>query len=531
MQPKQNNIYDKNQISIQHDFIHTYEIIKSLTSFQELEELCDLGLSACNLSHYIIAIKEKDNSWFHIQSNSISHSTNEFLNNLSNQILYNKNELIFIDENYSSSPSPINNLYFSCGIQILDPESQKSLGSLLFFNSEQKKIQSIQIEKLQKTQKIFNRLIEKYVQFYKINNIKDQLEEAQRIAKIGSWKFEFDTQNQTWTKEHYRIFEIEEPQTQQNLYNLYRSRIHPDDLVQLDAIIENAKLTKENFVYNHRVSLDNGQRIKYVQGMGKIITNSDGSIKIITGTCQDITDKVLVEKKLSEQRFIATQNAKMASLGEMYAGISHEVNNPLTIIKTSLEILKKQIHDPVKIKNKIETIEKAIFRISKIISALKIFSKTSEKNEKQVFCLNDLIKNSLIFLESKADFSSTELKCIFSNSIMFNCNKTEIEQLIFNFVSNSIEAIKTIQNRWIEIHLFEDNSDIVLQIVDSGAPISVEIEEKIFQPFFTTKPIGEGTGLGLSVCKGILENHMASCKLNRSFKTTCFEIRFKKTNS
>jgi C4-dicarboxylate-specific signal transduction histidine kinase len=78
-----------------------------------------------------------------------------------------------------------------------------------------------------------------------------------------------------------------------------------------------------------------------------------------------------------------------------------------------------------------------------------------------------------------------------------------------------------------KVNLFEENNQVVIQLIDSGSGISTDIEQKLFEPFFTTKVVGEGTGLGLSISKGILDEHKASIKLNRTFKNTCFEIRFK----
>jgi len=96
-----------------------------------------------------------------------------------------------------------------------------------------------------------------------------------------------------------------------------------------------------------------------------------------------------------------------------------------------------------------------------------------------------------------------------------------------NLINNAVDATKDQEARWVKVALSTDGDEVLIQVIDSGNGISPELEEKLFQPFFTTKPVGEGTGLGLSITKGIIEKHNAKILLNRSLPNTCFELRFK----
>ena len=95
-----------------------------------------------------------------------------------------------------------------------------------------------------------------------------------------------------------------------------------------------------------------------------------------------------------------------------------------------------------------------------------------------------------------------------------------------NLVNNATYAIKDLEVREIKIRVFQEGSQVLLQVSDSGQGISSEVEEKIFEPFFTTKPVGEGTGLGLSIVRGILLDHKAQIGINRKIRNSCFEIKF-----
>lgn len=241
--------------------------------------------------------------------------------------------------------------------------------------------------------------------------------------------------------------------------------------------------------------------------------------------------EIVTQKELALERIKTIQQAKLASLGEMSAGIAHEINNPLAIISGTAPLLRKYKNDEAKLESKIETIVKSTERIAKIVRGLKKFSRTSEggcfKREK----LNQVIAESLILTEAKSNRYSTPVKIDVPDYLEIHCDQIEIEQVFVNLINNGIDAVKTLQDKWISIKAFEENQQVVVQVTDSGHGISSDIEEKLFQPFYTTKIVGEGTGLGLSISKGILDGHKASISINRNFKNTCFEIRFPKAES
>ena len=97
---------------------------------------------------------------------------------------------------------------------------------------------------------------------------------------------------------------------------------------------------------------------------------------------------------------------------------------------------------------------------------------------------------------------------------------------MINLIANSIDAVRAQAEKWIKIDVVEQSSGIVVKVIDSGVPISTELETKLFDPFFSTKMKGEGTGLGLSITKGILDEHNATIALDRSEATTCFTMQF-----
>lgn len=140
--------------------------------------------------------------------------------------------------------------------------------------------------------------------------------------------------------------------------------------------------------------------------------------------------------------------------------------------------------------------------------------------------VSDLLKETKVIVELNAKRNAVRLEFALESSSKILCNNIEIEQVIINLINNAIDAAKHTKEKWVRVHFLDQNDLVIFRIIDSGLGISKEIEEKIFQPFFTTKAVGEGTGLGLSISKGICDHHGARISLNRSFENTCFEISF-----
>lgn len=353
------------------------------------------------------------------------------------------------------------------------------------------------------------------------------LRETQALAKIGSWEFDLATGNLTWSSEHYRIFEIEEPQPSQVLYQRYRERLHPDDVVALDENVEKTVQARKGNTFDHRVVFDEGARIKYLRGISEILTDENGNPVLIRGTCQDRTEAHLAQLEIESERTKALHNAKLASLGEMAAGIAHEINNPLAVIAGNVPLIRRNLADPVKVENKLAVIERAASRIQKIVLGLKKFSRSPDQGERKLESLSSIVQEALIFVEPKSSRSGVPVRIEVETDGQILCDAVEIEQVLVNLIGNGIDAIKDSDGeKWVRLRAFDDANAIVVQVVDSGSGVPIEIEHKLFQPFFTTKAVGEGTGLGLSICKGILDQHSATLRLNRDFPTTCFEIRF-----
>ncbi|MCX6129881.1 MAG: HAMP domain-containing sensor histidine kinase [Proteobacteria bacterium] len=233
-------------------------------------------------------------------------------------------------------------------------------------------------------------------------------------------------------------------------------------------------------------------------------------------------------KELERERVKVVHNAKLASLGEMSAGIAHEINNPLAIIAGIAYTLPKFSNNQEKLAEKVKSIEMACQRIAKIVNSLSKFSRTDEESHYQLHSLEKIIQEAMTLCSVKSQEYEVLVSLNCKNIAPILCDEIEIEQVLINLINNAIYAVKELSEKWVRIELFENENSVILQIRDSGRGIDSNIKEKLFQPFFTTKPVGQGTGLGLSIVKGILDAHKASIDILDHDPHTCFEIKLPK---
>jgi nitrogen-specific signal transduction histidine kinase len=356
--------------------------------------------------------------------------------------------------------------------------------------------------------------------------IVDQLSEAQALASIGGFEFSLESGSMEVSDQTKRILGSTDQEL--NVFEAVNAKLISTDKERWKRFTSQAILSSEISMDEFQIVTHEGPKTIQVRLTKSSVAGNSSSRESVffKGTIQDVSAKVFLEKELEEQRNISMRNSRLAALGEMSAGVAHEINNPLTIIESNLLIIQEKQLNPEQIKSRLERISKATHRITKIVGGLKKFSGNFAVVETIEVDLSKIIQDSLIDVEIKAEIAGVNLSSEVNEMPQIKANPIEIEQLLVILVNNAIDAVRNLEQRWVKVILGTSGNYAVIQVWDSGKGIPLDVASKLFQPFFTTKAVGEGTGLGLSIAKGIVDGHHGSIEVIDTLDNTCFEIRF-----
>ncbi len=257
------------------------------------------------------------------------------------------------------------------------------------------------------------------------------------------------------------------------------------------------------------------------------------ALKIVADMIAIAIERQCKENLIKEKEKKLQAIEKLSSLGVMASGIAHEVNNPLTIISLATQYLSKYINEEEhSIKNItpfINKIQKNIIRIENLIKALKIFSRQETKHNLQPSNLDKIIEEAIE--QTKQRIELQNIKLIYENDnkdLFVEAVPALLTQVFVNILTNSADAVEEVNSPEISIKVVLINSNIRIEIEDNGHGIPKEIQNKILEPFFTTKEVGKGTGLGLSLSKSIMDIHGGTLELDRDTEKTRFIVTMRK---
>ena len=238
---------------------------------------------------------------------------------------------------------------------------------------------------------------------------------------------------------------------------------------------------------------------------------------------------IQMRAELNVQQARAEYASRLATLGEMAAGIAHEINNPLAIIIGSssqiTRLLKAESVEPIKVSEKVEKIVKTSYRISKIVNGLKAFARQGSGDPFESTPLPQLIEDSLELCRERFYNAGVNLLIDPVPQIQIPMRAVQISQVLVNLLNNAYDVVQASVDKFIQIRFRIDELSMYILISDSGPGIPTETAAKIFNPFFTTKEVGKGTGLGLSISKSIIQDHHGELRLVPLAAMTTFEIR------
>jgi signal transduction histidine kinase len=254
---------------------------------------------------------------------------------------------------------------------------------------------------------------------------------------------------------------------------------------------------------------------------------------------------------------------KLASLGQLVAGVAHEINNPLAFVSNNVAVLERDLKDMIaliglyrqvaapadaehqeiytqidhlsaqldleytlnNLPQLIERTREGLRRIERIVKDLRLFARVDEGEWNEVD-LNPGIESSANMVQGYARKRGVRLVTDLEPLPPVRCRGARVHQVVVNLLMNAIDACMPEDTVTIRTHADPNASGVLIEVADTGSGMDPAIQQRIFDPFFTTKPIGEGTGLGLSISYGIIREHHGTIEVQSTLgEGTCFTVR------
>jgi PAS domain S-box-containing protein len=345
----------------------------------------------------------------------------------------------------------------------------------------------------------------------KLQDKEQMLSESQRITHIGSWSIDLATGYISWSDEMYHIYGVTEETFDHTLAG-FISLIHPDDRVAMQQWCNACLTGYASEDLDFRIVWPDGT-IRLIRGSGGLQYDDMNRPFRAIGSAQDITERKERDQRDKEHLDQLAHITRLGLMGDMASGIVHEVNQPLTAIinysQASLNFLKTENYDRVKLAETIQKVQQQASRTSEIIQKMREFIKSNAMQSLKAD-VNDLIKTVSILCAAQLKDNQINLVLELEKNLpLIDVDHIQIEQVIINLFRNSADALQSLPEtiqRQLTVHSqLTPENELQISVKDNGPGLSAEQQEKLMTPFYTTK--ADGMGIGLSISRSIIEAH------------------------
>ena len=366
----------------------------------------------------------------------------------------------------------------------------------------------------------------------KRESLQRDLADAHRIAHIGSYVWDSQSDTSHWCDEMYNIFGVRRGEIQPSLKTV-SEMTHPDDRGSVVEKVRIALAGTGQYESEYRIIRPDGS-VRHVNSQGEVRRNEKGEPVGLIGTLTDITaqkewERTLMETNqklqqalddINKTQTMLIRSEKLAALGQLSAGVAHEIKNPLNIIYTSTQLMMMEEGVSGEVAESGKIIMEQVMRAVKIIDNLREFARERKPERKEVDLCPFLEKTmGLVAYEMRGDGIEIA-KELPPEPIRIMGDEDQLAQVFLNITNNARDSMNMRKKSYsfedmerigwkpkLTVRTREEDGKAKISFGDNGVGISEEDKRKLFTPFFTTKGEGKGTGLGIAIAFGIIENH------------------------
>ncbi len=357
-----------------------------------------------------------------------------------------------------------------------------------------------------------------------LDEARRQLGMALESAALGTWTIDPNS-GEVWYSDRSRELYGVEPDTPIDVRTLKRL-IHPDDWPRVNEPYM-LGFPNDTISIEHRVVRPDGETY-WIYSRGAALRDENGALVMLSGIHMDITGRKRAEEELARSRDALMQSEKLAAMGAMLAGVSHELNNPLAAIVGQAEMLQEDARGS-SFEERARKIGAAAERCARIVQTFLAMARRREARAELVN-MNDLIASSLELTEYALRTAGIAVRVNFGTGLPpVSGDKDQLHQVLVNLIVNAQQAMEKGETfeKVLTVRTSVDQAGrILVDVTDTGPGIPENIRQRIFEPFFTTKRAGGGggTGIGLSFSQGIVEAHGGALQVEPSRRGAHFRI-------
>jgi PAS domain S-box-containing protein len=340
------------------------------------------------------------------------------------------------------------------------------------------------------------------------------LAEGQRLTHTGSFAWSAATRESLyWSEEMLRMYGFN-PQEGPPATETFWQRIHPEDLDGVRELLLRVADQKTEYEHDHRIVLPDGT-VKHIHAIGHPVLNNNGQVTEYVGTAIDVTEQKRVEQERERLRQLEADLAhinRVSMMGELTASIAHEVNQPLSgVVSNGSACLRWLAGDVPNVEEACEAARRIVRdgkRAGEVIARIRTLTRRAA-TPREKLDLNEIIRDVLALVGDEARKKGVIIRTQFVDELSpVSGDRVQLQQVLLNLAMNAMEAMSSVSERPRELVMATRNIDadqVQVTVKDSGPGIDPNTLDKIFDPFYTTKP--HGMGMGLSICRSILQAH------------------------